>query len=283
MRALSGAIAALVLIAMNSALWATPKTLTLRLGCTGFAKEANVVTVRVFEKYLSKGLGIKVRAVLYPNYNDIIHELLNQNIELAMLSPIMYVNVTETCKVHTLGYMVFVSGNFSYRSVILTNKGSTIRRLSDLRRRKVAFVDKLSASGYIYPRLMLTKARVRGRSNLKALFYGNHVDAVRALMEGKVDAACTYDTLFREVKGLGKRLCDFRVLGKSDPIPPDAFIALPKVPLRIRKRITELLLDYHTLQRKDPKLRTPIITGWIPPDPNIYDGLKKLYRKLTQH
>ena len=71
-------------------------------------------------------------------------------------------------------------------------------RVEELRGRTIAFVDPASSSGYIYPMvLLIRRGLVRDRDPKTffkdALFAGTHEAALRALLQGRVDAAASFD------------------------------------------------------------------------------------------
>jgi phosphonate transport system substrate-binding protein len=89
-------------------------------------------------------------------------------------------------------------GNTSYTSRIYVRKDSGIRTLEDLRGKSIAFVDPSSASGYVYPMvLLIEKGLVRNRDPKTFfkdfVFAGSHDAGLRALLNGHVDAFASFD------------------------------------------------------------------------------------------
>ncbi|MFC4550376.1 MULTISPECIES: phosphate/phosphite/phosphonate ABC transporter substrate-binding protein [Halorussus] len=87
-------------------------------------------------------------------------------------------------------------GAWTYSSVIVTRKGSDISKLTDLKGKKIAFADPLSASGSLYPLGMLKKAGLsipdEPGSPKGADFepsWSGHFEALQALKSEQVDAA----------------------------------------------------------------------------------------------
>jgi phosphonate transport system substrate-binding protein len=86
----------------------------------------------------------------------------------------------------------------AYKASFYVRKDKGIARLEDLRGRTIAFVDPASSSGYIYPMVLLIKQGLVQNRDPKtffkeALFAGTHEAALRALLQGRVDAATTFD------------------------------------------------------------------------------------------
>ncbi|ERG90588.1 MAG: ABC-type phosphate/phosphonate transport system, periplasmic component [Haloquadratum walsbyi J07HQW1] len=87
-------------------------------------------------------------------------------------------------------------GSWTYASVIATQEDSSIESLSDLEGERVAFADRLSASGALYPLFMLKQAGLTigdlptdtGDASFTPQF-SSHAEAFAALERGQVAAA----------------------------------------------------------------------------------------------
>ncbi len=255
---------------------------TLRMGCVAFAKETTSKAFRQIQDYLAKGLGRDIKLTLYPNYHEVIHDLVNDNIDLAVLSPLVYLNARSTCSLNTLGYGIYrSSGGFTYKSVILVPRESEARRISDLAKKRMAFVDIMSVSGYVLPKAALKKAGVTGKKKMKASFHKNHVDAVLAVLKGKADAVATYDIIFKDSERLAKKRRQLRRLWTSDfVIPSDAFVTTKRVPLRLRAKLRSLLLSYYAAQEQKQTASNALYEGFVPGDPNLYKDLSRFMAEI---
>lgn len=91
----------------------------------------------------------------------------------------------------------FAYGSWEYTSVIVTKEDSDIESLSDLEGKSVAFADRLSASGALFPLYMLKEAGLSigdlpSGSGNNADFdpsFAGHAAAFKALESGQADAA----------------------------------------------------------------------------------------------
>lgn len=248
------------------------------LGAVGYVKSDTRSSIAPLVAYLEKGLGRKIKVAMYPGYNDAIVQVAAAGIDFAMLTPIVHLHASDTLPVKTLGYGVYPNGQFSYRAVLLARKDG-VKSLKELSGKKIGFVDPYSASGYVYPKLMLTEAGVPPKS-VEDVFLRNHVDALKALDAGQVDAAATYDMVFDEAK-TGKKLDDYTVLATSDPIPSDAFVATAKVDDATAKKVSALLLAFYGARKSDPALSGGMYIAFIPPDPAILVGIRDAYHRAV--
>ena len=275
-------LAALVLILTVPAASAA-ETTPLRLGCVAFAKEATATAYRQLQAYLTTALGRDVALTLYPSYHEVVHDVVNGRVDLAVLSPLVYLNARRAQTLYTLGYGVYgASGHFTYRSVVVVPRASKLRRLEDLGNARMAFVDRISASGYVLPQEALVRAGVTGPRAVRPSFLGNHVDAVRAVLEGRADAAATYDVVFADAPELAGDRTKLRVIWRSDfVIPSDAVVATGAVDAPTRTAVRAALLSYFAAQHTGEAERNVLYEGFVPGDPNLYTDLERLVATLT--
>jgi phosphonate transport system substrate-binding protein len=125
-------------------------------------------------------------------------------------------------------------GSWTYASVIVTQEDSDIQSLSDLEGERVAFADRLSASGALYPLYMLKQAGLdigdlptdTGSADFTPQF-SSHAEAFAALERGQVAAAgvgqfITLDDN-RELKD------GFRYVEMTEDIPRAPIVVSPEL------------------------------------------------------
>ncbi len=100
------------------------------------------------------------------------------------------------------------SGASSYAGVVVVKAESSDRAVADLKGERVAYADPFSTSGFIFPVRLFADARV----DVVPVFTGSHERSLAALMEGRADAAATYE----EVVANDPR---FRIIARTDSIP----------------------------------------------------------------
>jgi phosphonate transport system substrate-binding protein len=224
--------------------------------------------------YLSAELKRPVRLVMYPGYNDIVVPLASGDLDLAILPPLVHLHAHETLATRALAYGIYPTGRFTYRAHVLARlDDAAVRQPSDLKGLKVAFVDPLSASGYVYPKLALA-SRGLGAKEVEDVFCGSHLDALRALDAGQVAAAAVYELLFERADAAARKLSDYRVLVTTDPIPSEAVVAASRLDPATAASIQDLLLRFYARARTSAAYRSGRYIGFIPPDPSVLARLR---------
>lgn len=249
----------------------------LRMGCVTFAKEQTRQAFSQMRDYLARDLAMEVTLSCHTSYAGIIRDLVDDKLDAAMLSPLVLLKTQSARRMRPVAYGIFrSSGYFSYKSVILVAQNAPFVSLADLKGKRVAFVDPNSTSGYHIPRRALQRAGVKLGDLKKVEFLGNHVDAVKALMEGRTDAAATFEDLVERNATLTKHRKKVRRLWTSNfVIPADCFATTTQVPLRVRKKLRSSLLAYFAAQRDGSAEKNSLYEGFVPGDPTLYDELKK--------
>lgn len=174
--------------------------------------------------------------------------------------------------------MVTERGLDYYYSILVVPADSPIKSLAQLKGKKIAFVSKKSASGYIYPMKLLLDNGVSPAGDLKISFTGNARIIGNTIANPNktniaFDVGAVYDGYLNENPVNARRL---RVLAKSEPIPHIPVVAGPDVvadPMLFGKFRDALL-----------KINTPGSLQLTPSSAVFFDGFKlpseKLYEKV---
>jgi len=150
-----------------------------------------------FARTLTRLSGVPIRVQVASDYAGVVEALRSRRVDLAFVHPVGYVLAHREA-----GCLILVrdvwQGKTAYTARIYVRKGGGIERLQDLKGKTIAFVDPASSSGYIYPMVLLMKrGMVRERDPKsffkEALFAGTHEAALRSVLQGRVDAAASFD------------------------------------------------------------------------------------------
>jgi phosphate/phosphite/phosphonate ABC transporter binding protein len=143
-------------------------------------------------RWIGARAGIELVRFQVPSYEALARQMLEGALHVAWLPPIVFVRLEREGVADPL-----VSNhrgtNSGYQSVLLVRSSSSILTLDGLQGRSAAWVDPMSASGYVLPRLQLAALGLDPRTLFGVeRFYGSHPAAVRALLDGDVDVAATF-------------------------------------------------------------------------------------------
>jgi phosphonate transport system substrate-binding protein len=135
----------------------------------------------------------------------------------------------------------------TYKSQILVRSDSGINDLNGLKGKKFAFVDPLSASGYVFPTLTVKNKTGQDPKTFfsNVQFAGGHPQAALAVYQGTVDGAATFidarDSLVSANPDIKTKT---KVIDTAGPIPNDGVALRKGFPTDLGTTVTKALQDY---------------------------------------
>ncbi len=130
---------------------------------------------------------------LHPStYDELTDALAKDRVQYAWMSPAQMVMAGEHTKLVPLLSAVR-NEKTDYCSVLFVNEASPARFTEQLRGKKIAWVDRTSAAGYLFVRLQLAARGIEPESFFgDEIFEKSHAGVVRAVIEGRADAGATF-------------------------------------------------------------------------------------------
>lgn len=186
-------LSCLVLISFLNAdvvLAAKPPHITI-----GFIPGENPKTLREngleLAKILQSRIGVPVNVYISKDYTGLIDAMKEGKVDFAFFSAMTYVFAEKEAGAKVLLKKVW-DGPFYY-SAIVARESARITSVEKLKGKKFAFVDKKSASGFLYPQVHFKKKGIESEKFFgDIVFSGNHEESVRLLRDGKVDAIAVF-------------------------------------------------------------------------------------------
>ena len=215
-----------------------------------------------FAERLSTAAHLPVTSVFADSYDALAAMLSNGMVTVAWLPPIPFIAL-ERAKIAIPLVDHHRGGHARFDAVLIVRKDSTDRTLYALRGKRAAWVDPLSAAGYVLPRIQLAALGIDPRTVFASeRFYGSHEAAIRAVMDDRADVAGTFarvdenDTVVRggwsEVPGASEAT---RVCARFGAIPADVTAAHRDVPQATRDAIASALVALSSDAETAPLLR----------------------------
>jgi len=172
---------------------------------------------------VAKKIGYKARTIIVNDYNALGMALKKGMADIGWFSPAAYVSAKNEVDLTPL-VTPKVNNATSYVGYIVAKKGSGIKSLEDLSGKSFAFVDKKSASGYVYPRAALLENGKNPETFFsRTSFLGSHNKVIEAVISGEIQAGATYSEAFDEAGA--KAASNLDIIFRTDPIPKDVIAA----------------------------------------------------------
>jgi len=200
---------------------------------------------------LEKATGLAWRVTTMTSYAAQVEGMCSGAIDVGFFAPLqMTLLLGKSCGTPVLGALrKDDTGTLAttYKSQILVRTDSGINTLADLKGKKFAFVDALSASGYVYPTLIVKNKTGQEPKTFfsQVIFAGGHPQAALAVYNKQVDGAATFiDARDSLVAANPDIKTATKVIETAGPIPNDGVALRKGFPDDLGKTVTQALLDY---------------------------------------
>jgi phosphonate transport system substrate-binding protein len=169
-------------------------------------------------------------------------------------------------------------GKPSYRSCVVVGPGSSIRSLSELKGKKVAFGYHHSTTGNLVPRRLLLERRLKLEDLGSYANLRHHSDVARAVLKGEYDAGFVKESTANRFSKKG-----LRVVACSEELPAIPLVARRDAPKGLIESLTAALV---LLDRRNPAHRkimenwdSEYQNGFVPATMGDYRELSSMFKK----
>jgi phosphate/phosphite/phosphonate ABC transporter binding protein len=212
--------------------------------------------IRAFVHALGERAGLYVVERTVSTYEELEREMTLSHIDIAWLPPLLFARLERDAVAVALATRI--EERDTYASVLVTRTESRIASLEHLAGRAMAWVDPLSASGYVVPRLGLIARGVEPEATFRHEFFaGSHAEGLRAVLEDRADVAATFahlDAKGRPLRGpwseIGVSAEAVRVVAVLGEIPLDLIAVRAGIPETARDLLARSLVELAS----DPEL-----------------------------
>lgn len=147
---------------------------------------------RELGRLLSEGLGSNVEIVAEKTYAKLLERVVEGGAHVAWLPPATFVRAEQRGAIARVLTTERLSGP-RYQSALFVRTDSGIESIDALRGKRVAWVDRDSCAGYLFPRLELLDRGHDPRSFFStSTFLDSHSRVVRAVQQGDFEVGATY-------------------------------------------------------------------------------------------
>jgi len=203
---------------------------------------------------LSQRLARELTAEPHGSYDELLAAFSSGALELSWMPPLLLARAMA--RGGTLLAVPQRAGSLMFRAAILVHANGPLHDVAELAGQRAAWVDRSSASGYLFPRLELTRQGLGGeRPFTSETFYGSTLRAAAAVAAGEADLCSCFvteaaahdrfhalDDLSRALGPLAEQL---RLVHVTGLIPPDGLVASPALPAAEREPLQRALLTLH--------------------------------------
>lgn len=233
-------------------------------------------------RHVSRRIGRPIELIIPDSYNATLDLVMAGAVELAYLTPVVYIQArTRNPHLRLLVSDVWEGLDF-YTGYIVVRGEDDIDTLTDLRGRRFGYVDPESTSGYLLPRRFLRQAGIDPDAFFSEVrFAGDHLSALRLLLDGEVDAIAIASGGFAVGRRAGLDVGRTALLARTGTVPHDVFVAVSVLPDPLVHAVTRALLELDTRSTEGRRVlpKAPRLNGWRLAIPAEYDVLEALWKE----
>jgi phosphonate transport system substrate-binding protein len=197
-------------------------------------------------EYIQKRTGIKIKFTVLSRYGNIIDSFQNKKMDGAFWGSFTGALAIKKLGVQPIARPVNMDGSSSYKGYIFVHKYSTIDSVERMRHSVIAFVDRATTAGYLFP---LSYLRQNGVKNIdtffkEAYFAGSHDAVIYSVLDKNAEVGCAKNTIFDMLARKDPRVRDdLVILAESQEVPSNSFALRKDIPLAMRNQIKRLLIE----------------------------------------
>lgn len=197
-------------------------------------------------EYLSEKTGMNVEFTILSRYGNIIDRFTTEGMDGAFFGSFTGALAIQKLGVVPLARPVNLDNTSTYHGYIFVKKDSGIKTARDMKGKRMAFVEKATTAGYIFPLSYLRENGVHDTKNFfkEYFFAGSHDAAIKAVLNGNADIGAAkhsiYDRVLAEEPRSGNELV---ILAKSPRVPSNGLCVRKGLDESLKQKLKQALLD----------------------------------------
>jgi phosphonate transport system substrate-binding protein len=226
-------------------------------------------------RYLSQETGEKISIVIPKDFDAFKAAVMSRHLDLGFSNSVIYVKLRKEMPIEPLAVSAEGKGT-RFRGIIVVRRDSDIKTVQDLRGKKLVFVEKESAGGYIFQMMLLKKAGIDIQKDFTLLpFAKKHDNVVQAVFNRAADAGGIREDDFEKMKGKVD-LAQLKIIAHTEYFPNWPLFAVPTLKKETADKVRAALIK---LKQNDPltaRILGPAkLAGFAPVSDSDYDKLRQ--------
>jgi phosphonate transport system substrate-binding protein len=238
-----------LLLAAPSAPRAAPGPARERL-LVGLIPELNIfkqkARFRLLGEYLGRKIGVPVQFTILSRYGNILERFEAQHMDAAFFGSFTGALAIERLGAVPLARPVNLDGSSTYHGHLFVRKDSGLRAVADMRGKRMAFVDRATTAGYVFPLAWLRQHGIPSPERFfgETYFTGSHDASVDAVLDGKADVGVAKHSVYDRVRAENPRVDEeLVVLAESPSVPSNGLLVRGDLEPDLKEALRRALLE----------------------------------------
>lgn len=196
--------------------------------------------------YLAKKTGMPVEFTILSRYGNIIESFRTERMDGAFFGSFTGALAIRKLSVIPLARPVNLDGSSTYQGYLFVRKDSGVKTISDMKGKRMAYVEKATTAGYLFP---LAWFREHGVTNLdgyfsETIFTGSHDAAINAVLDHRADIGAAKHSMWNRVKLDNPRVDrELVILAQSPAVPSNGLCVRKDLPSALVAKLRDALLN----------------------------------------
>lgn len=212
-------------------------------------------------RYLERETALKVTLVVPKDFDSYTKQAIEGEFDLGFTNPLIYVQVKKAAsEIAPLALASEPGVGTKLIGVFIVVKESPLKSITELKGKKISFVDPGSAAGYVAQMLELKKVGVK-KEDLAITFAGRPPKVGEAVRDGKADAGGMPESVFKRLPFEYM----LRVIGKTAALPNWPVHTTKKTDKQVASKVKEALLKLKPLTAEAERVLAKAgLEGFVP-------------------
>jgi phosphonate transport system substrate-binding protein len=221
---------------------------------------------------LKKATGKNVVLKQAESFDEFLEWIRNGKVDISYENPAVYALAGKNVQVMATALK---GGKDSFRGVIIVRANSSIKKLEDLKGKKVWVISKKSAGGYLSQKMKCLMAGISLEDDADVTESPDNKvdDIIKAVASRTADAGCIREKDLKRIKNMLDNPSDIKVLGFGVDLPQWALSVRAKLSDELKRAIQKRLIS---LESDSRALKPAGLSGFEKGDDKKYQPLRHL-------
>jgi len=204
---------------------------------------------KLLGEHLSKKTGLQVEFTILSRYGNIVERFSTEKMDGAFFGSFTGALAIKRLGVVPLVRPVNLDGTSTYHGFLFVRKDGGIRKAADMKNKRMAFVDKATTAGYLFPLAYLKENGIKDPEHFfrETLYTGSHDAAINAVLNRQADVGAAKHSIYERVRELDPRVDrELLILAESPRVPSNGLLVRSSLPEAIKSKLKSVLLGLHT-------------------------------------
>jgi phosphonate transport system substrate-binding protein len=201
---------------------------------------------KLLGQYLTRKIGVPVQFTILSRYGNILESFQTDGMDGAFFGSFTGALAIEKLGVVPLARPVNLDNTSTYHGYLFARKDSGIHDVDSMRGKRMAFVDKATTAGYVFPIAWLRERGIPHPEGFfgESWFSGSHDAAITAVLDRKADVGAAKHSVYDRVRKENPRVDqELLILASSPAVPSNGLCVRKDLEEDLREALRRALLD----------------------------------------